>query len=96
MNTTKLTDMLRRAAVLHASEPLPSEVRYRDRYGNVVAKPLLDATLDEIVFASQCINEEISALIRRQSTLDDLHKFARRQGYLGAERVGAIAEEVSK
>ncbi len=96
MNRTDLLEKLRREAVLLANEQLPEEIRYRDRYGNLVAKPLLDATVDEVVFAAQTLNAERSVLSRRQSALEDVHVFARRHGYLGADRIGNIAEEVTK
>ncbi len=96
MNPTNLLEKLRREAVLLANEHLPNEIRYYDRYGNLVVKPLLDATVDEVVFAAQTLNADRSALSRRQSALEDVHAFARRHGYLGADRIGNIAEEVTK
>lgn len=96
MNPTNLLEKLRRDAVPLGSEHLPNEIRYYDRYENLVVKPLLDATVDEVVFAAQTLNAERSALSRRQSALEDVHAFARCHGYLGADRIGNIAEEVTK
>ena len=96
MNPNDLIDQLRRASVLYAGEHLPTEIRYQDRYGNFVIKPLLDAMVDEIVFAAQLLAAERSILSRRVSALEDVHAYARRHCYLGADRIGDIAEEVTK
>jgi len=96
MKPTDLIDQLRRASVLFAGEHLPIEIRYQDRYGNLVIKPLLEATVDELVFAAQLLNAERSILSRRVSALEDVHAYARRRCYLGADRIGDIAEEVKK
>ena len=79
-----------------AGEHLAPTLSYQDRYGNVVEKPLLDATLDEVAFSIQTLSAEGSVIHRRRSALDSLYTLARDRGGLGADTVGAIATEVTK
>lgn len=80
----------------YAGEHLATTLRFQDRYGNTVEKPLLDATLDEVAFAIQTLGAEGSAITRRRHALDSLYLLARDRGCLGADTVGAIATEVAK
>ncbi len=96
MKVTDLIEQLRRACVSFSSEQLPAEIRYLDREGNVVVKPLLEATVDEIVFCLQSVNTERSSLSHRALVLEDVLAYARQRRYLGADRIGDIAAEVTK
>ena len=80
----------------YAGEHLTTTLRYQDRYGNTVEKPLLDATLDEVAFSIQTLAAEGSAIHRCRSALDNLYTLARDHGCLGADTVGTVAVEVTK
>lgn len=79
----------------YAGEHLAPTLRYRDRYGNTVEKPLLAATLDEVAFAIQTLSAETSAIHRQRNALDSLYTLARNRGCLGADTIAAIAAEVA-
>lgn len=96
MSTNLMFEKLRRHLGAYRGEDLPAEICYFDRYRNLVAKPLLDASLDEIAFAVQRLNEESLAITCRRSALEYLYSFARKQGAVGADQIGQIAEEVTK
>lgn len=80
----------------YAGAHLVTTLRYQDRHGNAIDKPLLEATLDEVAFAIQTLSAEGSAIHRRRSALESLYALARDRGCLGADTVGAIASEVTK
>jgi len=96
MTTPTVYQSLQAKLGLYAGEHLSTTLRYQDRYGNTVAKPLVDATLDEVAFAIQALSAEGFAIHRRRSALDNLYTLARDHGCLGADTVGAIAAEVTK
>ena len=96
MKTPTLHQSLQAKLGSYAGEHLSTTLRYRDRYGNTVEKPLLDATLDEVAFAIQTLGAESSAIHRRRNALDSLYLLARDRGCLGADTVGEIALEVAK
>ena len=96
MNANTLIQKLRKEVMSLAGDNLPAEIRYQDRYGNLVEKPLLDATLDEVAFAIQTLNAESASIHRRRSALDSLYTMARENGCLGSDTVGAVAVEVTK
>ena len=89
MNASTLIQKLRKEIASIAGDNLPAEIRYQDRYGNVVIKPLFDVTLDELAFAAQTLNAERSTLSRRQVALEDVYAHARKQGFLGADLMNA-------
>ena len=95
MNANTLIQKLRKEVMSLAGDNLPTEICYQDRYGNVVIKPLLDATLDELAFAAQTLNAERSALSRRQVALEDVYAHARKQGFLGADLIRGLVDEVA-
>ncbi len=80
----------------YAGEHLGATLHYRDRSGNTIDKPLLDATLDEVAFAIQVLSAESSAIHRRRSALESLYTLAREHQCLGADTVAEIAVEVTK
>jgi hypothetical protein len=80
----------------YACEHLATTLRYQDRHGNAIDKPLFEATLDEVAFAIQTLSAEGSAIHRRRSALESLYTLARDRGCLGADTVGEIASEVTK
>ena len=92
MKTPTLLQSLQKKLGPYAGEHLVTTLSYRDRYGNAVDKPLLDATLDEVAFAIQTLSAEGSAIHRRRNALDTLYILARERGCVGADTVGAIAE----
>ena len=53
--------------------------------GHPFAKPMASATVDDIAFATQALDDEISALLGRAASLKRLHDRARRGGALGAD-----------
>lgn len=96
MTSADLIQQLRSKPLGLFGEYLPDEIRYFDRNGNQVVKPLLDATLDEIAFAAQTLKAERAALSCRQQALEDMYALARKQGFLGADSIGRIVGEVTK
>ena len=61
-----------------------------------VIKPLFDATLDELAFAAQTLNAERSVLSRRMVAIEDVYAYARKQGFLGADLIRGLVDEVTK
>ena len=96
MNANTLIQKLRKEVMSLAGDNLPTEIRYQDRYGNVVIKPLFDATLDELAFAAQTLNAERSVLSRRMVAIEDVYAYARKQGFLGADLIRGLVDEVTK
>ncbi len=95
MNSThSLLDKLRDKVDSVRGNDLPHIVRYVDIHKNPVAKPLLEATLDEIAFVIDAIDQENLALLMRKQTLERLHRLARRIGGLGAQRVGDLVSQM--
>ncbi|GGG39267.1 hypothetical protein GCM10010964_28530 [Caldovatus sediminis] len=52
-------------------------------FGRPVDKPIAQATVDDVAFAIQALNDESAALYRRLDALRRLHDHARRAGGLG-------------
>ncbi|MBI5923829.1 MAG: hypothetical protein HY847_19550 [Betaproteobacteria bacterium] len=96
MTTHPLFEKLCRHLGAYRSDDLPVEICYLDRYRNLVVKPLLDASLDEIAFAVQTLHEESMAISSRRSALEYLYTFSRKRGAVGADQIIHIAEEVTK
>lgn len=96
MNTKSLHQSLQAKLGGFTGEHLAATICYLDRDGNVVDKPLFEATLDEIAFAIQTLSSESSALHRRRSALENLYTLAREHACLGKDTVGKIALEVTK
>ena len=53
MKTATLHQSLQAKLGAYTGEHLTAAIRYQDRYGNLVEKPLLDATLDEVRHGSE-------------------------------------------
>lgn len=96
MTANTLIQKLRKEVHSIVGDNLPDEIRYQDRYGNVVIKPLFDATLDELAFAAQTLNAERSILSRRQVALEDVYTHARKQSFLGSDLIRGLVDEVAK
>lgn len=96
MKTTTLHQALQKKLGGYVGEHLDVAIRYDDRDGNTVDKPLMDATLDEVAFAIQALCRESSAIHRRRSALEALYTLAREHACHGAETVDTIAVEVTK
>lgn len=96
MKTQTLHQELQHKLGGYVGEHLGTSIRYEDRYGNVVEKPLMDATLDEVAFAIQSLCRESSAIHRRRNALEALYTLARERDCHGAETIGTIAVEVTK
>jgi len=95
MNPThSLLDKLRDKVDSVRGNDLPDIIRYLDLNKNPVAKPLLEATLDEIAFVIDAIDQETLALSMRKQTLERLHRLARRIGGLGAQRIGDLVRQI--
>ena len=52
--------------------------------GAAGSKPIDEATVDDVAFAVQALNDEMDAVYRRSSALRSLHDKARRAGALGS------------
>jgi hypothetical protein len=52
--------------------------------GATMSKPIEAATVDDVAFAVQALNDEMDALYRRTTALRSLHDKARRAGALGS------------
>jgi len=52
--------------------------------GAAISKPIEQATVDDLAFALQRLNDESAALYRRSSALRSLHDCARRAGAPGS------------
>ena len=63
MKTPTLHQSLQAKLGAYTGEHLTAAIRYQDRYGNLVEKPLLDATLDEVAFAIQTLNAESASCL---------------------------------
>ncbi len=96
MNTKTLFENLVSHLGAYRGADLPCEICYFDRYRNLVVKPLLDATLDEIAFAVQTMSEESMAIGCRRNALEYLYSFSRKRGAIGADQISTIAEGVTK
>lgn len=96
MSTQPLFEKLRRHLGSYRGEFLPDEVCYFDRYRNLVVKPILDASLDEIAFAIETLKAENVAIACRRDALETLYAQARKQGAVGADPIVRIAEGVTK
>ena len=96
MKTPTLHRALQSKLGSFVGEHLDTAIRYEDREGNGVDKPLLDATLDEVAFAIQALGRECMAIHRRRSALEALYALARERAFHGAETIGEIAVEVTK
>lgn len=95
MNSTpSLLDKLRDKVDSVRGNDLPDIIRYRDLHQNPIAKPLLEATLDEIAFVIDAIDQETLTLSMRKQTLDRLYRLARRIGGFGAQRVGDLVAQM--
>jgi hypothetical protein len=83
----KTTTPLQRLRDTYSMKDLPDSIRTGEmgELGHAVVKPLASATVDDIVFATQAIDDEISAIFARTAALKQLHDRARRAGALGAD-----------
>ena len=52
--------------------------------GDTAIKPIDEATVDDIAFAVQALNDEMNAIYQRSASLRSLHDQARRAGALGS------------
>ena len=96
MNTENLHKSLPKKIGSIFGEHLPATIKFQDRFGNTMEKPLLDATLDEIAFSMQLLQTESSAIHARRSSLERLYNLSREHGCLGSDTVSNIAVEVTK
>ncbi len=96
MSANPMFEKLRRHLGSYRGEFLPDDICYFDRYRNLVVKPLLDASLDEIAFAVETLKAENIAISCRRDALESIYAQARKHGAVGADRIGQIAEEVTK
>ncbi|MBX9594162.1 MAG: hypothetical protein K2X46_07345 [Roseomonas sp.] len=83
----KTTTPLQRLRETYSMKDLPDSIRTSEmgELGHSLAKPLASATVDDIAFATQAIDDEVSALFGRAAALKRLHDRARRAGALGAD-----------
>jgi hypothetical protein len=83
----KTTTPLQRLRENYSMKELPDSIRTRElgELGHALAKPLASATVDDIAFASQAVDDEVSALFGRAAALKQLHERARRAGALNAD-----------
>jgi len=71
----------------NSMKDLPDSIRTGElgELGHPLAKPMASATVDDIAFATQALDDEISALLGRAAALKRLHDRARRGGALGVD-----------
>lgn len=50
-------------------------------------KPVSEATLDDLAFAAQALDQESSVIRRREMALKELYNEARKRGALGSENI---------
>lgn len=83
----KTTTPLQRLRDTYSMKDLPDSIRTGEsgELGHALAKPLASATVDDIAFATQAIDDEVSAIFGRAAALKQLHDRARRAGALGAD-----------
>ena len=83
----KTTPPLERLRNTYSMKELPDSIGTSEmgELGHLLAKPLASATVDDIAFATQAIDDEASALYGRAAALKRLHDRARRAGALGAD-----------
>ena len=96
MSTPTLHQSLQKKIGTCFGEYLPTTIKFQDRFGNTMEKPILDATLDEIAFSIQTLGAESSAIHCRRSSLERLYNLAREHGCFGSDTVNEIAVEVTK
>jgi hypothetical protein len=72
--------LLQRLRKSYALADLPDTITT----GATGTKPIDQATVDDIAFAVQALNDEMDAVYRRSSALRSLHDKARRVGALGS------------
>jgi len=82
--TKPILDRLREAYGL-AALPDAIDTTYLGEFGQPIRKPIAQATIDDIAFAIQALEDDSSVAYRRLSALRQLHERARRAGGLGAE-----------
>ena len=87
---TPLLESLRKKSMLFAD--LPETVRVPGHGGHpaVDALPLEEASVDDLAFAIQGLENEISEVIHQASALKRLHDQARIRGAVGTDTVGMI------
>jgi hypothetical protein len=64
--------------------------------GSAGAKPIDEATVDDVAFAVQALNDEMNAIYRRCASLRSLHDQARRAGALGSALAVDAAVQTSE
>lgn len=93
-----LLDRLRELPQIY-SKDLPASIRIPAVPGQCndeVLRPLLDASLDDVAFGIQALEQESSALFRRIQALRDLYTQARKRGALGSTSVAQAFADISK
>ena len=81
------------------SKDLPASIRIPALPGQCndeVLRPLLDASLDDVAFGIQALEQESSTLYRRIQALRDLYALARKRGALGSTSVGQAFADIGK
>jgi hypothetical protein len=96
MNITSPFKALQRTLGSYAGDALTPTIEYYDRQGNLVTRPLMEATLDELAFAMQRLQAEGSVLHRQRMALENLYTLAREHRCLGSATVQEIASEVAQ
>jgi len=91
--STRLIARLRKQLPSLYADHLLDELRHRAANGLDVVVALDAATVDDLAFAIQRANEELSAISRRRCALEDLHTEARKRSARGADRIADIAWE---
>ena len=77
------TTPLQRLRKSYSLADLP-DIIVTGRAGDEVAKPIEFATIDDIAFAIQALNDKASAIYQPASALRNLYDQARRAGAIGA------------
>ncbi len=95
MGTANTLESLRRRH--YAMEALPDTIRVPALGGRAEeeAKPVMDATVDDVAFAILAVEAESYAIGERVSALRKLYALARQNGAIGAD-IAAAAIPVAK
>lgn len=92
MNTNPIA-LLRQCIPSLYSEYLPADLHIRNANGHEKFVALDAATVDDLAFAIQSLNQQVSTISRQRAALDDLYTTLRQRGARGSDRVVDATKE---
>ena len=84
-NETDFLKTIRRSSFAFESLPDAIEITSLQERGEVESRPLVLATVDDIAFAQQGLNRQLSQVVATMEALRKLHDTARSLGAKGAD-----------